>query len=135
MQKLENNETVIILMTAQEAADLRQALKDTTEELNIVIKAGMGTEIVTSTDSEICKGIAEQIKRLLKTIDPDNPSTAKMADLAYELAHPQVYGKDSDVYKELLALDDTDYTTFLDELAKYGLTCNYNSLYNTYTIG
>ena len=138
MQKLENNETVILLMTKKEATALYNALVNTNVELDIMIKAGNGTEAVTKTDSEICTEAQQgltAIRHTLGNIDPNNQSTAKMVDLAHELAHPQVYGKDSDVYKELLALDNTDYVTFLDELAKHGLTCNYNSLYDTYTIG
>lgn len=51
-------------------------------------------------------------------------------------AKPGVYGKNTREYSELMSLDDlNEWSEFCDELAKCGMTVNYNNVYDTFTIG
>lgn len=48
---------------------------------------------------------------------------------------PSVYAEGTEEYKELSSLEGVEWSEFLDELAKHGMTCNYCPLTDTYTIG
>lgn len=48
-------------------------------------------------------------------------------------AKPGVYGKNTREYSELDSIDE--WAEFCDELAKCGMTVNYNHVYDTFTIG
>lgn len=131
MKKFEDKDTVIILMTKKEATALYNALVNTNIELDIMIKAGNGTESVTKTDSEICteaqQGLTD-IRNTLGNIDP-------IVELAKKYAHPQVYDNDTEGYSEIEALEGEDWEKFLDELGRYGMSCNYCNAMDTFTIG
>lgn len=131
MKKFEDKDTVIVLMTKKEATTLYNALVNTNVELDIMIKAGNGTEAVTKTDSEICteaqQGLTD-IRNTLGNIDP-------IAELAKKYAHPQVYDNNTEGYSEIEALAEEDWEKFLDELGRYGMSCNYCNAMDTFTIG
>lgn len=131
MKKFEDKDTVIILMTKKEATALYNALVNTNVELDIMIKAGNGTEAVTKTDSEICteaqQGLTD-IRNTLGNIDP-------IVELAKKYAHPQVYDNNTEGYSEIEALAEEDWEKFLDELGRYGMSCNYCNAMDTLTIG
>lgn len=131
MKKFEDNDTVILLMTKKEATALKNAIVSTNAELEIVVKTGEGTECVTETDSTIARECIKGIKELryiLCDIDP-------IVELAKKYAHPEVYDNNTEGYREIEALEDEDWEKFLDELGRYGMSCNYCNAMDTFTIG
>ena len=48
---------------------------------------------------------------------------------------PMVYGNGTEGYKTLSEIPEHLWSDFLDELAKKGLTCNYNCHHDCFTIG
>lgn len=132
MKKFEKDGDVILLMTKNEATDLYKTLVAANEELRIVVAAGKGTECVTECDGTICAETQKGLNPLRYALGDINP----MADLAKKYAHPEVYDNDTEGYAEIDALDEKlEWPLFLDELAKYGLNCNYSTTYDTFTIG
>lgn len=65
------------------------------------------------------------------------PTERTVKEIAKEFSAKQgVYGKNTHEYSELMSIDDLDeWTEFCDELAKCGMTVNYNNVYDTFTIG
>ena len=132
MKKFEIDGDVFLLMTKDEAKTLYNALVSTNEELKIVVRTGQSKEVVTETDGIICEEARKNLNPLRYALGDINP----MADLAKKYAQPCVYNNDTEGYAEIEALDDKmEWPLFLDELAKYGLTCNYSTTYDTFTIG
>lgn len=101
MKKFEYNDTVILLMTKQEEATMR----DTIDSLN----------------TEMCVGL--------------HTNTNKIAELGKKYAFPEIYRKTSDGYSEIHSLSEDEYVMFMDELGRYGYTCNYSNADDTFTIG
>lgn len=131
MKKFEDKDTVILLMTKKEATALYNALVNTNVELDIMIKAGKGTEAVTTTDSEICTEAQNGLTPIRHMLGDINP----MTEMAKNYAYPKVYDNDTNGYSEIEALDENEFQMFCDELAKFGFTCTYNNSYDTFTIG
>jgi hypothetical protein len=131
MKKFEDKDTVILLMTKKEATALYNALVNTNVELDIMIKAGNGTEAVTKTDSEICTEAQQGLTAIRYTLGNIDP----IVELAKKYAHPQVYDNNTEGYREIEALDGEDWEKFLDELGRYGMSCNYCNAMDTFTIG
>lgn len=131
MKKFEDKDTVIILMTKSESTALYNALVNTNVELDIMIKAGNGTETVTKVDSEKCTEAQQGLSAILNTLGYIDP----IVELAKKYAHPEVYYKETEGYREIEALEDKDWEKFLDELARYGLCCYYSIANDTFTIG
>lgn len=62
-------------------------------------------------------------------------NTNKMAELVKRYAFPQIYSKTSYGYSEINSLSEDEYVMFMDELGRYGYTCNYSNADDTFTIG
>ena len=123
----DNKENVIISLTKEENETITNALKTAVEELDLVKKG----EAVTATDREYAENALKGLSVLHDVYTPDNT----IADIAKRYAEPAVYYVGSREYDELNNMPFPMWEAFLDELARYGLTCSYCNVYDTFTIG
>ena len=125
---------IVMAFDNEDQKQLKTTLADVLEELRIVASG----DVITSVDSDICgKAIIG-----LKTIFGELIEEKEKKDEHIEVKRyvdmfniPMVYNNKTDGYKVLSEIPERIWSDFLDELAKKGLTCNYNTTHDTFTIG
>lgn len=124
---------IVMVFTDESRKQLKGTLANVLEELRIVASG----DVVTNVDAENCSEAIADIKMLFgELLDKKEPEPGKSAkELAAKYSEPKIYHHDTDEYHELESLEGDDWGEFLDELAKYGLTCSFNNAFDCFTIG
>lgn len=123
---------IVMVFTDESRKQLKDTLADVLEELRIVASG----DVVTSVDAEKCSEAIIDIKNLFgELLDQKEDKVSLAKRMAAYYNEPQIYNADTPGYKELNSLEGDNWEEFLDELAKSGLTCNYNPQHDCFVIG
>lgn len=123
---------IVMVFTDESRIQFKDTLTNVLEELRIVASG----DVVTNVDAELCGAAIGELQMLFGELlekKEDKVSLAKRMAAYYN--EPQIYNADTPGYKELNSLQGDNWEEFLDELAKSGLTCNYNPQHDCFVIG
>lgn len=117
----------IISMSKDENSKFLNGLRTAVEELTHI----KNEEAMTDTDKDFAETALNGLAILHDYCNP----TLTIADIANCYSKPAVYHTGTKEYNELSEMPQPIWEKFLDELAKNGLTCNYNTQHDCFTVG
>lgn len=124
---------IVMLFTDESKIMLKGTLANIIEELSIVVDTAKGKEFISNVDGERCETALSDIKQIFGDLLDKEEITAKR--YADDFNTPMVYNKQTEGYKTLSEIPERIWSDFLDELAKKGMTCNYNPQHDCFVIG
>lgn len=123
---------IVMVFTDESRIQLKGALANVLEEMRIVASG----DVVTEVDAEKCSEAIADLQMLFGELLEEKEEKESLAKrMAAYYNEPRIYNADTPGYKELNSLEGDNWQEFLDELAKSGLTCNYNPQHDCFVIG
>ena len=123
---------IVMVFTDESKIQLKGTLANVLEEMRIVASG----DVVTKVDAEKCSEAIADLQMLFGELLEEKEEKESLAKrMAAYYNEPQIYNADTPGYKELNSLEGDNWHEFLDELAKSGLTCNYNPQHDCFVIG
>jgi hypothetical protein len=126
---------IVMLFTNESKTMLKNTLANLIEELRNVVDTAKGKEFISNVDGERCETALSDIKQIFGELLDAKEGYNEAKRYADDFNTPMVYNNKTEGYKVLSEIPERIWSDFLDELAKKGLTCNYNTTHDTFTIG